>query len=158
MISIDMNLVWNLINILVLFLVLKHFLFKPVLGIMEKREKLIQSMMEEAGQAKEEAEALKSQYQESIRNAREDSRKILDEARENGKAEYERIVNEANEKAGKIISQAQKTAASDTERAKKDMESEIAALAMAAAAKIMGENQDTADSRAYQQFLNTKGE
>ncbi|HJB19354.1 MAG TPA: F0F1 ATP synthase subunit B [Candidatus Bariatricus faecipullorum] len=158
MISIDMNLVWNLINILVLFLVLKHFLFKPVLGIMEKREKLIQSRMEKAGQAKEEAEALKSQYQESIRNAREDSRKILDEARENGKAEYERIVNEANEKAGKIISQAQKTAASDTERAKKDMESEIAALAMAAAAKIMGENQDTADSRAYQQFLNTKGE
>ena len=158
MISIDMNLVWNLINILVLFLVLKHFLFQPVLGIMEKREKLIQSRMEKAGQAKEEAEALKSQYQESIRNAREDSRKILDEARENGKAEYERIVNEANEKAGKIISQAQKTAASDTERAKKDMESEIAALAMAAAAKIMGENQDTADSRAYQQFLNTKGE
>ena len=63
MISINMNLVYNLINVIVLFLVLKHFLFQPVLGIMQKREELIQGQLDHAAQTQKQADELKKQYQ-----------------------------------------------------------------------------------------------
>ena len=56
MISINMNLVYNLINVIVLFLVLKHFLFQPVLVIMQKREELIQGQLDHAAQTQKQAD------------------------------------------------------------------------------------------------------
>ena len=42
MLSLDLNLVWTIINLVVLYLLLRHFLFKPVMGIMEKRRQIIE--------------------------------------------------------------------------------------------------------------------
>ena len=70
MISINMNLVYNLINVIVLFLVLKHFLFQPVLGIMQKREELIQGQLDHAAQTQKQADALKKQYEYSLETVR----------------------------------------------------------------------------------------
>ena len=109
MISINMNLVYNLINVIVLFLVLKHFLFQPVLGIMQKREEMIQGQLDHAAETQKQADALKKQYESSLQTAREDSQKIIDTARINAKAEYDRIVKEADEKANRIGAQAHKT-------------------------------------------------
>ena len=41
MLRIDFNLVLTIINLIVLYLILRKFLFRPVMDIMEKREKMI---------------------------------------------------------------------------------------------------------------------
>ena len=41
MIEINMNLVYTIINVIILYLLLRHFLIKPVTDIMEKRKQLI---------------------------------------------------------------------------------------------------------------------
>lgn len=158
MISINMNLVYNLINVIVLFLVLKHFLFQPVLGIMQKREELIQGQLDHAAETQKQADALKEQYEASLQTAKEDSQKIMDTARIHAKEEYDRIVKEADEKANRIVAQAYKTTEADKEKAMKDMETQIANLALAAAAKIMSENQEQTSARAYSQFIKNTGE
>lgn len=43
MLSLDLNLVWNIINLVVLYLLLSHFLFKPVMGIMDKRKRSLRT-------------------------------------------------------------------------------------------------------------------
>ena len=158
MISINMNLVYNLINVIVLFLVLKHFLFQPVLGIMQKREELIQGQLDHAAQTQKQADALKKQYESSLETAKEDSQKIIDTARINAKAEYDRIVKEADEKENSIVQEAHKATQADKEKTMKDIESQIANLALVAAAKIMSENQEQTSARAYSQFINNTGE
>ena len=158
MISINMNLVYNLINVIVLFLVLKHFLFQPVLGIMQKREELIQGQLDHAAQTQKQADALKKQYESSLETAKEDSQKIIDTARINAKAEYDRIVKEADEKANRIVQEAHKATQADKEKTMKDMESQIANLALVAAAKIMSENQEQTSARAYSQIIKNTGE
>ena len=158
MISINMNLVYNLINVIVLFLVLKHFLFQPVLGIMQKREELIQGQLDHAAQTQKQADALKKQYESSLETAKEDSQKIIDTARINAKAEYDRIVKEADEKANRIVQEAHKATQTDKEKTMKDMGSQIANLALVAAAKIMSENQEQTSARAYSQFIKNTGE
>ncbi len=55
MLRIDFNLVLTIINLIVLYLILRKFLFRPVMDIMEKREKMIADGIshanEESGQS-----------------------------------------------------------------------------------------------------------
>ena len=59
MISLDISLVWVIINLLVLYLLLKKFLFKPVCKMMDERSAKIQSDLDGAAQAKADAEKIK---------------------------------------------------------------------------------------------------
>ena len=61
MMSLGWNLVWTIINLIVLYLLMKKFLIGPVLGIMEKRKACIAKEMEEARVSREKAEELKVQ-------------------------------------------------------------------------------------------------
>ena len=58
------NLLFTVINVLVLYLLMKKFLFKPVLAVLEKRKEMIASNMEEARKSQQEAEELKTDYEE----------------------------------------------------------------------------------------------
>ena len=49
MLRIDFNLVLTIINLIVLYLILRKFLFRPVMDIMEKREKMIADGISHAG-------------------------------------------------------------------------------------------------------------
>ena len=114
--------------------------------------------MDHAAQTQKQADALKKQYESSLETAKEDSQKIIDTARINAKAEYDRIVKEADEKANRIVQEAHKATQADKEKTMKDMESQIANLALVAAAKIMSENQEQTSARAYSQFIKNTGE
>ena len=67
MLSLGWNLVWTIINLIVLYLLMKKFLIGPVIGIMEKREAQIAGQFEEARTAQEKAETLKGQYEDALR-------------------------------------------------------------------------------------------
>ena len=62
MIKVDLSLLWTIINLVVFYLLLKKFLFKPVMGIMEKREQMIADGLKNASDRQEEAETLKKEY------------------------------------------------------------------------------------------------
>ena len=57
-----LNLLFTVLNLLVLFLLMKKFLYKPVLGVIEKRKELIDQQFEQVQGAKAEAAVLKEQY------------------------------------------------------------------------------------------------
>ena len=57
MLTFNISILYNVINILVLFVLLKIFLFKPVTEIMEKRKAMIQQDLDDAKKAKDDAEA-----------------------------------------------------------------------------------------------------
>ena len=58
MLTFNISILYNVINILVLFVLLKIFLFKPVTEIMEKRKAMIQQDLDDAKKAKDDAEQL----------------------------------------------------------------------------------------------------
>ena len=61
MLSLDLNLVWNIINLVVLYLLLRHFLFKPVMGIMDKRRQIIEDGLRNAQDAQNDAMKMKQE-------------------------------------------------------------------------------------------------
>lgn len=154
MIKLDMNIVYTIINLIVLYLLLRYFLFKPVMGIMEKRQKLIEDGLKNAQDMQDDALRMKQEYEASLSGAKQESVQIVENARKSAKAEYDRIVSEAGDKAGSIIESAKETVRAEREKTMKELRTEIAGLAAASAEKIMRQNADgSRDSELYDLFL-----
>ncbi len=141
MLRLDWNLLFTMINLLILFWVLKKFLFRPVLEIIEKRQQLIEEQLTKAKQVGAEAEQLKEEYVMSISKAKKTRERMIEEAQKEANEKYEEIIEEANVKATRIISQAREEIEIERNHVMKSMESQVGVLAILAAKKIvsMGE-------------------
>ena len=144
------GIIFTLINIFVLFLFLKIFLFKPVTAIMEKRQNSIRDSFQEADGTKAEAYKLKGDYEKELKNATEQSSAIIKEARERAEIEFSRILKEAKEEAAKVLVEANQMIALERKKSLESAQAEIAGIAMLAAAKVIGKN---IDNNTNQQFL-----
>ena len=148
-----MGLVWTIINLIVLFLLLRHFLINPVSNIMEQRRKLIADGLQNAQDTQDEANRLKAEYEEALSGAKKESAEIVDKARIDARAEYDRIVGEAGAKAGNIIENAKENVRIEREQTMKELQSQIAGLAIASAEKIVNDK----EQNIYDQFLGEVG-
>ena len=106
--KLDWGIIWPIVNIVVFYLLLRKFLFGPVAAIMEKRKEMISKDLMDAKAAKEEAAQIKSEYEESLRKAKDEAGQIISDARERAKNEYQEKVKKANEEAAQIRQNAQK--------------------------------------------------
>ena len=70
MIEINMNLVYTIINVIILYLLLRHFLIKPVTDIMEKRKQLIADGLQSAQDAQDGALKMKQEYEAALNGAK----------------------------------------------------------------------------------------
>ena len=86
---------FTLFNFIAVFLVLKHFLFKPVMKIIQDRQDEIDHIYEDADKAKESAEALQAEYQQKLQAATQTSEQIVNEAILRGQNKEEEIVRQA---------------------------------------------------------------
>ena len=76
MLRIDSNLIWIIVNLLIFYFLIRKFLFKPVLNIIEKRKQMVTEQFEKADTVNAEALELKTQYEASLQGAKEEP-KIL---------------------------------------------------------------------------------
>ena len=95
MLNLDWNIVWTIVNILVLFLLLKHFLFKPITEMMESRTAEIENNLKDAEDQKQKASELTAQYEEKLQGAHAEAAQIVSEARQRGQREYDAILKTA---------------------------------------------------------------
>lgn len=159
MIEINMSLVYTIINVIILYLLLRHFLIKPVTDIMEKRKQLIADGLKNAQDAQDDALKMKQEYEAALNGAKQESVQIVENARKSAKAEYDRILEEAGNKADGIIESAKETVRIEREKTIRELKGEISGLAIASAAKIAGEAQDEErEYRLFDQFLKETGE
>ena len=87
----------------------EKFLFKPVMGIMEKREQMIADGLKNASDRQEEAETLKKEYESALSGAKEESVKIVENARVEAKRQSDEILADADRRADATIERARKT-------------------------------------------------
>lgn len=79
--SIDLTtIIATLLNTLILFLVLKHFLFDKVNKVIEDRKNDVKETYRQADEAKENAEKLEAEYTSRLEGAKEESAQIIQTA------------------------------------------------------------------------------
>ena len=148
MLHVDPNIFWTVVNLLILFILLRIFLFKPVLGMIEKRKAAIEGTLSDADQKNAAAQALKQQYESSLKDAKQESFQIVSDAKDRAQVQYNQIIDKAN--ASQIVRQANAAAEADREKILKDAQSELASVALAAASKLLG---TTVDAKANKAML-----
>lgn len=159
MLRIDLNLVYTMINLLILYFVLRKFLFKPVNEIIAKRQEEADKQFSEAEKTRMEAEKIKEQCEETMRSVHDEKNKAIKEGKQQGIAEYNRIIEEANIKADTIVKSA--IAEAEVEKAKiiKSAQVEIADMVVNATAKVVGaKTPDVSDKDLYDEFLRKAGD
>ncbi len=151
------NFIWSAVNIIILFILLKIFLFKPINKIMNERTRTIQDNIEKAEKSRREAEELKQQYADSISNAKEEAQQIIMKAHDEAEAEKNAIMQKSMEEASEIIDNAGKMIENERKRVVQQAQTQIADLAIEAASKIIGENvDDEKNRRLVDEFLSAE--
>lgn len=159
MLRLDINVLWTVINLLIIYVIARKFLFKPVRKVPEARQAQIDKQYEDAQAVQENALELKNNYEKSLDSAAKEKIEIISEAREKASAEYEKIVADAKAQAEKIVTDARKTADQEQEKRMHQAQEQIADLVVAATAKLVAAKQNAeADRELYNQFIAKTGE
>ncbi|MBR2916687.1 MAG: F0F1 ATP synthase subunit B, partial [Clostridia bacterium] len=131
------DIVISLLNLIILFILVKKFLFKPVNNMIAKRQAEVDKVYSDAYEAKKEADADKEAWDEKMKTAKDEAQSLIDNAQSSAKHREERIVSEAREKAESIIRQAETQAELERKKAKDDIKKEIVEVSTALANKML---------------------
>ena len=143
------NIIWTVVNLLVLCWIFKKFIFDRVMGVINQRDEMIQKQFSEAKKSQDDAESLKSDYKKKLESAKTQADQIILDARARAEAEQEKALERTRQEADSMLEKAKADIASEQEKATKAAEAEIAKLAILAARKIVktGEANDTGSSK-----------
>ena len=150
---------FTLLNFLVLFFVAKKFLIGPILKIIADRQKELDDLYADAGNAKANAEALQAEYQQKLEAAHATSEQIVRDAVQRGQTREEEIIHQANAEASAIMDKAAADIAQEKKKAINDAKNEISGIAMAIAEKVVGRQLNEADQdKLVDEFIDRLGE
>ncbi len=138
LVSIDAGtIVFTLINTLIIFLIFRIFLYKPVCKILEKRKQLAAAEIAEAKKAKEDAEKAQQEYTARLENAKSEAAEIIRSANARAQKREEEILAEATQKAADIRQKAEESIERDKQRALNEVKDEISEIVVMAAQKVV---------------------
>ncbi len=143
---------WNiliaLINLVLLFLIIKKFLFGPVKIVLAKRQSEIDRQYEAASEAEADAKENRRMWEEKLGNAETEADTILKTAAEQAKFRSDAIVSDAQEKADRIVRTAASEAELEIKKAADGIKREIVSVSGALTEKMLEREINTDDHRA----------
>lgn len=159
MLELNWNLLYTAFNLVIWYIIIKMFLLKPIQKVIDQRNDLINSRLNDAENTKRDAYALKAKYEDNIKGALDEKDRILDEARDSAKVEYDRILDEAKVKADAMLTTAKQKAKEEHKRIIRESDAEMAKLVLEATRKVMMTNRsEETDKHIYDEFLLKEGE
>ena len=126
-----------LINVAILYFILKRFFWEKVRTFMLDRQAAVQDAFDSAEAINRRADEKMQNYSRRIANVEEESREIIRNAKARAEAQAKDIVENAHKEASDIIAKAERTIEIEREKATAEMRQEIAALAIIAAEQIV---------------------
>lgn len=144
------DLVWAIINFLVLLLILNKFLYKPLMTTMENRKDQIKQDLDNAGKAKEDAQKMKEEYTKQMAQAKQDAQQIIEKATKIGEETRESILNQAREESAKMTEKAQEIIRLEKEEALNQLRDEVSSLVVLTAGKVIDK---TIDKDAHEKLI-----
>ena len=124
-------------NLFIQMYLIKRFLFKPVNDMLEKRRALADAQIREAEQAKADADAIKTEYEQNMKEAKEKANEILTTAQRTAALQSEEVLKEAASQAAALKSKAESDIAQEKRKAVNEIKDEIGGMAVEIAEKVL---------------------
>ena len=127
----------TLVTFLILLALLKKFAWGPLKDVMDKREHDINKDIDDAEQAKINAQKLEEENRKTLKETQDEVQRILDDAKIQARKQHEEIIHEANVRANGMIETAQSEINSQKERAISDINNQVSELSVLIASKVL---------------------
>ena len=148
-----------LINLIILFLILKKFLFKPVQKMLKEREDELNGQYDKANETLKEAKSAKEEYEARLNGAKLEADDIIKNATDNAAKRSQKIIEGATDEADAIVSRAKTQAELEKKRAQKEIKNEIADVSSLIAEKLLAREINGEDQkRLIDSFIDELGE
>lgn len=112
-------------NLLIQVYIFKRFLFKPVNAMLEKRRAMADAEIQDAVKAKDDAQAMKAEYEQNMQEAKNKANEILSTAQKTAAVQSEEMIREATQQAATIKTKAEKDIAMEKAKAVNEIKDEI---------------------------------
>lgn len=153
------QMVVSLANLILLFLIVKRFLYKPVKKMLETRQSTIQGEYDAATQAKEQAYSDKIKYEEKLQSAKAQADEVIKSAVNVANEREKEIINEARSKADGIIRQAENEAILERKKAEDAVKKEIVEVSSLLTEKVLEREVSAQDHQRFiDSFIESIGE
>ncbi|MDO5345558.1 MAG: ATP synthase F0 subunit B [Lachnospiraceae bacterium] len=154
MLRLDWNLLFNIINLMILYFLMKKFLFGPVNVILAKRQAEAEERFIQADEKETQARETRQRYETLLADAEGQRKQLVAEARQEASREYARMIEEAKLQADGIVEKARTDAENEKRVIMQQADSAVKELVVNAAAKMVGAAQDAESDKAlYDCFL-----
>lgn len=158
MLNLNWDIVWTIVNILLLFVLLKRFLFKPVTEMMESRAAEIENNLKDAEEQKRKAQELNDQYAQQLRGARAEAAQIVSDAQRRGQEEYGAILENARQEAEKEQERTRANMARERDEMLRGVQENVTELVLLTASKLSQKELDSeSDHKLVESFLSETG-
>lgn len=146
-------------NLLILYLVLKKILFKPVKEMIDSRQAEVDKMYSDAEDAQKSAEEMKSEYESRLAEAMTESEKILKDAQRRATLKEEEILKGARDEAQRVLERADEQIALEKKRILNEVKDEVAEMAIGIAGAVIGRDVSEEEHRALiDSFIDGSGD
>ena len=149
----------SLANLLIIFLVLKKFLFKPVQAVFAQRQAQVDKLYGDAENDRKAASGMKQEYENRLATAREEADGIVKNAVQNAQRKGDSILSDANAQASRIKQKAEEEISMERRQMLMDVRSEISDIAVSIASKVVQREVHKEDHDSFvDEFIKNVGE
>ena len=154
-----MDLILNFVNIILLFIIVRALLYKPVRKFLDARAEKTAAVMKDAQEEKESAHKLKADYEARIADSESEVKKLIKDGEIKAAEKAAAIIENANKQAEHILAEAKKQIEEERREAQEDIKKEIVRTALIISEKVLEREIKDADVRkiAEEYFVNPKG-
>lgn len=158
-VSIDINMFWQIINFLILMVVFKKKLKEPLLKVIASRRATIAQEITDAEEKRKVAEQYKKEMEELLRNAKKEASNIINTAEKKAIEREENILREAHQNRDKIIKGAELERVKLEESLKKELTVSLRETAALMAAELVAKKLDSeTKDKLVDEFIQEVGE
>ena len=151
--------IFQILNLLLLMVLFKKYLFKPVMEILEKRQAEIEGHYQEAQQAETDAKAMMADYESKMAGARQEADRVIKTATESANAMSASIVEDARTQADQLKRRAQTEIDLERRRAFDEVKGELSGIALDIASQVIEREVNEKDHEAFiDEFIKNVGE
>lgn len=129
----------QIVNFLIVFFILKKFLYKPILGVLSKRQVTIKEGLKQAEEARIKLEKVVIEEKNILRQAQLQSKKIIEDAREESIGIGRKMNEEARKQTEKLLSDTREQIAKESIETEKRLALSTSKLAVTFLEKALQE-------------------
>ena len=128
---------WTVVTFVILLLLLKKFVWGPIIDAVDRREKSLKDMFDGAENARDEAQELLKRYEDQLAQARNDVNQMIEEGKGKAGKAGDEIIGKASSEADQILERAKAEISRERQKAVEELKAQVVKISLAAAERLI---------------------